>query len=167
MNQVLYIIFLAFSSLKGYGCTCAGVEQLTKEEVKNRSLIFIGVVIEIDTLNNGAEILAKFKIIEILNNNGNLIDTVMVHTNGDSGMCGVEFNLNERWYIFPDTENNVRIDVSVCGRSLLLNKNPITRKDYGRNYIKAKKYHRKETRRFKSEKRFIKKFLTYSEQYAL
>ena len=158
MKQVLYIIFLAFSSLKVYGCTCTGVEQLTKEEVKNRSLIFIGEVIEIDTMYNGAEILAKFKIIEILNFKEHPIDTVMVYTNGNSGLCGVEFNLNEKWYIFPDTENNGRIDVSVCGRSVLLNKNHIRREDYGSSYLKARKYHRKETRRFKSEKKLIKKY---------
>lgn len=158
MKQPIFILTLVFgSTLKVLGCSCVGVEPLTIQEVKNRSLIFIGEVIEIDTLNDELEIAAKFRIINKLSSTNSQTDTVVIHTNRYSSMCGVNFNLHDKWYIFPGNEFNGYYSVSLCGRSVLLSRNQEITGDYGLRFIRKTKYHRKEKRRFRSEKRKIKK----------
>ena len=157
MKKVLliFILFTTFYSTNGYACSCGELSKLDIEEYHNAGEVFIGRVLSVIENKENWEVEITFEVIEKLK----LTETdkkITIRTAFSGAMCGISAQIGEKWYIFANHNDKGQLRAGLCGRSVNLDKK-FKIKELGLQYAcLGKKYWRKNKRRYRKEKCFIK-----------
>lgn len=151
---ILSVLFISISIIL-ISCSCGEIKKLTEEGVKKSPNIFIGKIINIEIDSINYEIIATFLVSKKIKNIAKN-DTIKIITSSSGASCGLGFKINQKWYIFSyEYENSLY--AGLCGRSVKLNDRYKISKIGFKYWWLNEKYHRKKMKRYRSEKRFIKK----------
>lgn len=159
MKQLIFIlIILLFNTVKIISCSCGSLEPISKTDYESAGEIFIGRVIEVIEDREKWTKAVTFEIIDQLKTTEQ-VKKITIWTALDGSACGLSTKEGERWYIFAYKNDNNKLVAGLCGRSVNLDKK-FRIKDYGLKYAHLqKKNWKKDFRRYKKEKRFVKKLL--------
>ena len=159
LQKIIIIITAIFFAKVAYPCSCIGLKKITEENYQNAGEIFIGEIIAIKELESTYEKLLTFKVKRSLKND-DITRTIVVKTALDAAACGLDAEIGFRYYVFAHYDDDGILYAGLCGRSVHLNKKFDKRRIffYGiKHAILEKRSYKKNLKRFRSEKRFIRK----------
>ena len=125
MLKIVLFITSLFAFKTNYFCSCIPIT--VKENIKKSDAIFIGKILEVDTINSFSENFLKFKWstpdsgayylshlvkLEIKKRfkNKSLTDTIVIMTGNGGGDCGFHFELKRDYLIYANEQTYFLID---------------------------------------------------------
>jgi hypothetical protein len=120
LKTLLLFSFIAFYS-QLFACSCAGVDDISKEEYNSADAIFIGEVVKIEESQDNFEKVITFKVTTHLKSDTSQQE-FKIWTAESGRSCGLEAKLGESWYIFSLKDDTSRLCAGMCGRSINLSK---------------------------------------------
>jgi hypothetical protein len=158
-QKFIILTILTFWSFNNIACSCGELTKLNAEEYKKAGDIFIGKVLRVVENRDQWVKAVTFEIIDQLKSTQSKKE-ITIWTALDGAACGLSTIIGDRWYIFSYYNDNGQLRAGLCGRSVNLDKK-FKVKYYGLKYAYLeKKAWKKEIKRYKQEKRFIRKLKT-------
>ena len=156
MRQSLFILtILLFSTGKSFACSCGELEPMSSSDYEKAGEIFIGRVTKIEEDRDKWRKKVTFEVIDQFKATQQKTE-ISIWTALDGAACGLNVKEGDKWYIFAQINENEEFVAGLCGRSVNLDKKFRVR-DYGLKYACLEKRNwKKDYRRFRREKRFIK-----------
>lgn len=161
INKLKHLfLFFAFWLINncGLACVCDSIKPLSDSIFRNAKTIFIGRVISIQ--KNSDEIRLDF-IVKTDYKNALKNDTITIYTNSELGMCGMDVQTGEIWYIFIEHTIQENFWGYECDRSVRISKKKYSRKRYGNEVNYYNKLNRTNKRYFKKEQRKLKSIIRH------
>ena len=157
LRQILFLLtIILFTSTGSIACSCGELYPISKSDYESSGEIFIGRVTKIVEDRGNWKKTVTFEVIDQLKTNQQAKE-ITISTAFDGGACGLSVKEGDKWYIFTYQNDNKELVAGLCGRSVNLDKK-FRIKDYGLKYaFLEKRAWKKDFRRYKKEKRFIKR----------
>ncbi|MBS9462507.1 hypothetical protein KIM67_08800 [Flagellimonas sp. 389] len=108
-TKIIVLVFGTLISLKSFACICKfkKLPELQKLEFENSESIFIGEVVEIDTLYRTF----KIKVLESFS-----VDVIGTVYNGSNDkFCGPTVNEKGKWLIYGNFNAENLLEINTCG----------------------------------------------------
>lgn len=157
LKQTLFILtILLFNTVDTLACSCGELDRISKDDFDKAGEIFIGLVIKVEEDRDNWTKAVTFQVTDRLKATGQTKE-ITIWTALDGAACGLSTKEGDKWYIFAYRNDDNKLVAGLCGRSVNLDKK-FRIKDYGLKYaFLEKRAWKKDLRRYKKEKRFIKK----------
>ena len=125
-SKIKILLVLAFSQigLTAFGCSCAYLGKVTRNEVEQLRGAYIGTVVKIEIVKEKREETVfeiqqkKVTLLVSRSYKGGEKDTLVFTTNEGSAACGVAVNLNDQMFVSWGYDEEVIPRISLCSRSV-------------------------------------------------
>jgi hypothetical protein len=142
-------------------CDCGSLDKISAVDFEKAGEIFIGKAIRGEEEPDGLLKAVTFEVEEQLKPTESKRE-ITIWTARDEAACGLSIKVGDKWYIFSYYNGNGQLCAGFCGRSVNLGKKYRIR-DYGFKYAFLEKMSwKKDIKRYRHEKRFIRKLTTAS-----
>lgn len=155
-HRIIILFLLTTWTIETKACSCAGQDRISESDYNKAGEIFIGKVTSIEEDRDNWEKTVTFEVIDQLKPTTSKKE-IVIRTALDEAACGLFTEVGQQWYIFAYENDKGKFHAGLCGRSVHLNKKFNIRLDDLKQVFLQKRAWKKEKRRFRQEKRFIKK----------